>query len=278
MPISVTCPNNHKLSVPDGLVGKNVTCPTCSASVFVSQQAQAQSAAASDAARKKSESKIKANGSIKEATLLALAVSGGLFLGMVMAGALLAFVKSAPVGKQVATGAPNTESAPPPPSPQERNFSSVPAVENGHSVASEASSPSRATQPSLDDLPADEKKKINVFGYDIDKRTALADMLVKDNVAKFKANTSVMIVAGKLVGAANSLGLTPDEQNHIAFPIDTKFEQMFNEGTLMDEVDTEILPEVFVPLIEKYSKGTATPQEKELAFFVLAAFYLSEIK
>lgn len=215
-------------------------------------------------------------GHVKEASLLSLAVSGGLLMGISVAVGLLYFVKMPSTQRK-----PPQEIASQNPSDSPTAGGSSSSGSSGSVAATTASSPSESTSSQggdTENLSEDQKKKINVFGYDTQQRTAMAEFLIARNVAKFKANASALIVAGKLISAAKSLGLKPDESNRIEFPADTNFERMFEDGTLINKIDIAKVPEVFVPLVEKYSKGTANPTERKLAFFVLAAFYLSEIK
>jgi hypothetical protein len=233
----------------------------------------------------RTKAKAQPKGQIKDAALLSLAVTVGLSFGILAGGTLLAMVKSGSANRNPIGAAQDNRSNA---SAGDRNSNQAAAVEperpklpesSGTQVSGTQASGTQAAQKSdLDTLPEEQKKKVNIFGYDIKQRTALADLLTENQVSRIKANTSVMIVAGKLIKAAKSMELTIDENSSIPFPKGTNFEQKFNDGTLIEAVDTDVLPEVFIPLIAKYSKGEATAAEKKLAFYVLAAFYLSEVK
>lgn len=167
----------------------------------------------------------------------------------------------------------------PPPQATAPVLPTEPANNNANNSTSETSpDATSSSNQDLEDMSDEEKKKINVFGYDSNKRARLVEFLAKNNVNKLKGNVSAMMVAAKLMKAAKTLKISPDENKVIAFPKDTKFEQHFNDDTLMKVIELEKLPDVFLPLIKKYEKGEASPEEKELAFFVLAAFYLTELK
>ncbi len=179
-------------------------------------------------------------GHVKEASLLSLAVSGGLLMGISVAVGLLYFIKMPSIQpkppREVASQNPSA-------SPTAGGGSS--ALAGGVGSASNASSPSESTSSQGGDeesLSEDQKKKISVFGYDTQQRTTMAEFLIAGNVARLKANASALLVAGKLISAAKSLGLKPDESNRIAFPADTNFERMFEEGTLVNKIDIAKLP------------------------------------
>ena len=201
----------------------------------------------------------------------------GLFAFVMVLFVVITLVGISKPSKSLASADPNICN--PPPQATAPVLPTEPANNNANNSTSETSpDATSSSNQDIEDMSDEEKKKINVFGYDSNKRARLVEFLAKNNVNKLKGNVNAMLVAGKLMKAAKTLKISPDENRVIAFPKDTKFEQHFNDDTLMKVIELEKLPDVFLPLIKKYEKGEASPEEKELAFFVLAAFYLTELK
>lgn len=201
----------------------------------------------------------------------------GLFAFVMVLFVVITLVGISNPSKSLASADPNIGN--PPPQATAPVLPTEPANNNANNSTSETSpDATSSSNQDLEDMSDEEKKKINVFGYDSNQRARLVEFLAKNNVNKLKGNLNAMLVAGKLMKAAKTLKISPDENRVIALPKDTKFEQHFNDDTLMKEIELEKLPDVFLPLIKKYEKGEASPEEKELAFFVLAAFYLTELK
>lgn len=200
----------------------------------------------------------------------------GLFAFVMVLFVVISLVGISKPSKSVASTGPNFGN----PSPQaDAPDLPEPTNNNSNNLASETTpDATSSSKQDLEDMSDEDKKKINVFGYDSEKRARLVEFLAKNNVNRLKGNVNAMLVAGKLMKAAKTLKISPDENRVIAFPEGTKFEEHFKDDTLMQVVEIEKLPDVFLPLIKKYEKGEASPEEKELAFFVLAAFYLTELK
>lgn len=202
----------------------------------------------------------------------------GIFAFVMVLFVVISLVGISKPSKSVASSGPK-DGNPSRPAPEPPVLPAEPVSNNSNNLASEkAPDATSSSKQDIEDMSDEDKKKINVFGYDSEKRARLVEFLAKNNVNKLKGNVNAMLVAGKLMKAAKTLKISPDENRVIAFPKDTKFEQHFNDDTLMNVVEIEKLPDVFLPLIKKYEKGEANREEKELAFFVLAAFYLTELK
>ena len=110
-------------------------------------------------------------GNVKESSLLSLAVSVGLFLGIGVGGGLLYLFKAPSSRSKDAT-----ETASQNPSSQATGGGSNPGINGAGTapVASGANDTGTSQSGDTDNLSEEQKKKINVFGYDTERRTALA--------------------------------------------------------------------------------------------------------